>query len=124
MHALLHSPSLPEAAASWAARGLAAFLVGLVLLIGVGTGGFNPLAFSPIEAVQMGLFLTACAGLVAGWRWPVVGGGLATAATALFYAVEAVVTGAFPRGAVFPLFLVAGVLFLVSGLLRRRRPAG
>ena len=112
--------SVLESGLRWTARLLAAGLVGLVLLIYVGEG-FNPLNLTAMEALQHALFLAACVGLVAGWRWPFVGGAMSTSGMLLFFAVEFALTGNFPRGPVFHLMLLAGLLFLLSGLVRRRR---
>jgi hypothetical protein len=83
-------------------------LVGFVLVILIGEGGFNPLKLRPVEAVQMTLFLTTCVGLVIAWRWPFVGGAISTGGVLLFFAVEFAVTGGFPKGLVFPPDAVAG----------------
>jgi hypothetical protein len=64
------------------------------------------------------LFLTACVGLVIGWRWPVVGGAISTGGM-LRFAVEFAVTGGFPKGLVFPLMLLPGLLFLLSTFISR-----
>jgi hypothetical protein len=116
-------PSVLESGLCWSARLLGAGLVGLVLLIYVGEG-FNPLRLTATEALQHALFLTTCVGLVVGWRWPLAGGALSTGGMLLFFAVEFALAGRFPRGPVFHLMLLAGTLFLLSGLMRRRRAAG
>jgi hypothetical protein len=117
------TPSVLGLGLRWAARLLAAGLVGLALLIYVGEG-FNPFRLTPLEALQHALFLTTCIGLVAGWRWPLAGGALSTGGMLLFLSVEFAVTGRFPKGLVFYLMLLAGLLFLLSGSVSRRRPAG
>jgi hypothetical protein len=116
------SPSLLEVVLRWTARLLAVGLVGLVLLIYVGEG-FNPLNLTATEALQKALFLTACAGLVVGWRWSLAGGAMSTGGMLLFFAVEFALTGRFPRGPVFHLMLVTGILFLLSGFISRRKAA-
>jgi hypothetical protein len=63
MRSLHSSPSGPEAGLRWTARLLGAALVGLVLVMFIGEGGFNPLKLVAVEAVQMTVFLTACVGL-------------------------------------------------------------
>ena len=42
----------------------------------------------------------------------------------LFFAVEFALTGRFPRGPVFHLMLLPGILFLLSACVRRRMAAG
>jgi hypothetical protein len=114
------SPSVLEVGLRWTARLLAAGLVGLVLLIYVGEG-FNPFRLTATEALQHALLLTTCIGLVVGWRWQFVGGALCTGGMLLFFAVEFALTGRLPRGPVFHLMLLTGLLFLLSGLMRRRK---
>jgi hypothetical protein len=123
MRSFHSSPSSLETGLRWTARLLAAVLVIFVLVMFVGEGGVNPLKLRQVEAVQMTLFLAACMGLVVAWRWPLVGGAISTGGMLLFFAVEAVVTGSFPKGIVFPLMLLAGILFLASGFIRRRTAA-
>ena len=108
----------------WSARLLAAALVGLIVVMFMGEGGFNPLKLKPIEAIQMTLFFTACAGLVVGWRTPLVGGAISAGAMLLFLTVEFTVTRRFPPQLIFHLMLLAGILFLSSALVKRRMFAG
>jgi hypothetical protein len=107
-----------EAGVRWTARVLATLLVGLVLVILVGEG-FNPFKLKPVEATQMTFFLAACTGLVVAWRWPLIGGTMATGGMILFFADEFAATARFPTGLVFYLMLLPGILFLLSGILRR-----
>jgi hypothetical protein len=116
------TPSGLEAGLRWTARLLGALLVVLVLVILIGEG-FNPLKLRPVEAIQMTLFLTTCIGLVIAWRWPFIGGAISTGGILLFFAVEFAVTGSFPKGLVFHLMLLAGLLFLLSGFISRRMAA-
>jgi hypothetical protein len=109
-----------EIAVRWTARVLAASLVGLVLAVFIGEGGFDPLKLTSLEAVQLFFLFAACLGMTAGWRWELLGGTIATAGILFFFAVEFAVTGGFPRGLVFHLMLLPGFLFLVSGLMKRR----
>jgi hypothetical protein len=121
MQALLLAGPL-EAITRWTARLLAVLLVGVVIVIFVGQG-FNPLRLTRTEAVQMVFFGTTCAGMLIGWRWEVLGGALATMGIALFFATEYSLTGRFPHGFMFHLMLLPGVLFLVSGALRKCVPS-
>lgn len=113
-----------EATLRWTARLLAAALVGLVLLILIGEGGFNPVMLSPVEAILMALFLITCLGLVIAWRWPLTGGVLSTVGILGFYAIEFAMKGRFPGGPVFPLMLLAGILFLLNAFSKRSMSAG
>jgi hypothetical protein len=112
-------PSFLELGLRWTARLLAACLVGLVVVIYLGEG-FNPFKLTAIEALQKTFFLITCVGLVVGWRWPLIGGVISTGGMLLFVAIEFAVNGRFPRGPVFHLMLLAGILFLPSGSMRRR----
>jgi hypothetical protein len=116
-------PVVLESGLRWTGRLLAAGLIGLVAVIFLGEGGFNPLKLTAVEAILMTLFLTACSGLVVAWRWPVIGGAVATGGMLLFLAVEFGVKGGFPNGLFIYLMLLAGLLLLRSGLVTRRRPA-
>jgi hypothetical protein len=107
----------------WAARLLAVVLVGLVVLIYVGEGGFNPLKLSSVEAVQHVFFFTALAGMILAWRWPLTGGAISIVGILMFFAVEFAVTGRLPHG-LFPLMPLPGILFLLSGIISRRMSAG
>ena len=109
-----------EVGVRWTARVLSALLVGLVLVIFIGEG-FNPLKLKGVEAIQMTFFWTTCIGMVIAWRWQVIGGALALGGMILFFAVERFVTGGFPRGPIFYLMLMPGILFLVASLLRARK---
>jgi hypothetical protein len=91
------------------------------VVIFIGDGGFNPLKLKPVEAIQMTLFLATCAGLIIAWRWPFIGGAIATSAILLFFAVEFAMTGGFPKGVIFLLMLFPCAFFMLSGFLKRRR---
>ena len=110
-----------EVGVRWTARVLSAPLVGLALVIFIGEG-FNPLRLKGVEVIQMIFFWTACIGMVIAWWRQVIGGALSLGAMILFFAVERFVTGGFPRGLVFYLMLLPGILFLMDSLIRRRMP--
>jgi len=120
MSTLHASSSALRVGLRWTARLLGVGLVSLVLVIFVGEGGFNPFKLSPLEALQMTLFLTTCFGLVVAWRWQVIGGAISTGGI-LFLAVEFWATGGFSKLTVFYLMLLSGILFVVSGLVSRPR---
>jgi hypothetical protein len=50
-------------------------------------------------------------------------GAISTGGILLFLAVEFGVTGSFPKGPVFHLMVLPGILFLLSGFMRSRRAA-
>lgn len=109
-----------EIAIRWIARLLSALFVGVVILIYIGEG-FNPFKLSAVEAVQMIFFWTCCIGMLAAWRWELIGGCIATSAMILFYLTEYALTGAFPHGWAFRLMLVPGILFILGGTIRISR---
>ncbi len=114
--------------ARWLARITGVALVGLVLLFLVGEGPPNP--FKEPVSVQLELFamLLMLVGFLVGWRWEAMGGIVAVSGFAIFFATDWAATGRVPGGAI-PLFVLPGVLFLVSsGMARamrrgRHRPA-
>jgi len=124
MRSLHLFPVVLESGLRWTARLFAAALLGLVAVIFLGEGGFNPLKLTAVEAIQMTLFLTTCSGLVVAWRWQVIGGALYLGGMILFLAVEFAVRGGLPRGLLLYLMLLPGILFLVDGFIRRRMSAG
>lgn len=104
----------------WIARLLAATTVALVLTFMIGEGGFNQRLRSPLEALQMALFVLACAAMLIAWQWELWGGLLALAAMIGFMAVELAVNGSLPRGATFYLMFLPGIGYVVCGLTERR----
>ena len=124
MRSLHLFPVVLESGLRWTARLFAAALLGLVAVIFLGEGGFNPLKLTAVEAIQMTLFLTTCSGLVVAWRWQVIGGALSLGGMILFLAVEFAVRGGLPRGLLLHLMLLPGILFLVDGIIRKRMAAG
>ena len=97
----------------WLARITGLILAGLVLLFVVGEGPPNPVRqpFSvQLEFLAMFLML---AGFLLGWRWEAVGGIVAVAGFAIFFATEMVVNGR-PPGRAIPLFAIPGLLFFAS----------
>lgn len=67
-----------------------------------------------VEALEMLLFLGACASLIAAWRWEGLGGALAIALMGVFYIVELATAGRLPRGWAFLTVAAAGALFVIS----------
>jgi hypothetical protein len=120
MNSLHYFPVVLEAGLRWMGRLFAAALLGLVAVIFLGEGGFNPLKLTAVEGLQMTLFLTACLGLVVAWRRPVLGGTISTGGMLLFLAVEAAGREGFPKGVFFYLMLLPGLLLLLSGFVTKR----
>jgi len=108
----------------WAARITGLLLVGMVLLFVIGEGPPNPFRQPiPVQVEFFGLFLVL-AGCLAGWRWEGVGGVIIVAGFLAFLVTELIANGRPPGGAI-PLFVVPGVLNLLSwGLGKRFQRAG
>jgi hypothetical protein len=96
----------------WTARLSSAAIVAVVALFYVGEGGFAVARPSPQEWVLLALFSASCLGLVAAWRWELIGGVLNIGGMGLFYLVHCFVSGGFPRGWAFAVIAMPGVLFL------------
>ena len=100
----------------WAARLLGTLLVGMVLLIAIGEGMPNP--FTQPLAVQLGFLALAIllAGILAGWRWELLGGLMSLAGWCGFFLAA---VGSLSRLNPFLLALaVPGILYLTSALSR------
>ncbi len=107
------------AAVRWTARLLAGALALLVIAFLVGEGvAFGRL--TPVEWLSMAGFAGLCAGFLLGWRHELGGGTLVLAALAVFCGIELAANDRWPRGLVWPLFGVPGVLYLLVGLAARR----
>jgi hypothetical protein len=97
----------------WSARLTGLLLVGMVLLFMIGDGPPNVSrqpASVQIEFLGMGLMVV---GFIAGWRWEPLGGLLAVIGFAVFLVTELAVNHRPPGGAI-SLFVVPGVLYLMS----------
>jgi hypothetical protein len=123
MHADVVAPSPLTSFVRWSGRVTSLLVFGLVAAVVIGHGG-PPNVFGQPRPVQfefaaVGLMLS---GQVIGWVREGLGGLLVLFGLAAFNVVELAVNGRPAEGA-FPLFAVPGVLFLLSALLVRRRPA-
>ncbi len=105
------------AACRWTARILGALLVILMLIIAIGEGMPNP--FTQPWGVQIGFLALALImiGILAGWRWELLGGLLATAGWCLFVGLVASVKN---LNWFIALLALPGILYLASALLRSR----
>lgn len=99
----------------WTARIFGGVLVALVIVIAIGEGMPNP--FTQPFNVQIGFLALAILlmGILAGWRWELAGGLLATAGWCLFVGS---VVGARGLNAFICLLALPGVLYLLSAGLR------
>lgn len=101
------------------ARILLVVLVMTFLVIAVGEGLPARAAMTPSVVLQSIGMLAILIGLVAGWRWELVGGITVLTGTVLFCGVEWYVNGGLPRGFVFPLVALTAILLLVAGWWHR-----
>ena len=99
----------------WLVRIYGTLLLALVLAIFIGEGPPNPLKQPP--GVQLELFgmFAMCVGLVLGWKWQNIGAILILGGIMMYHIVEKrlLLMGA------FPLFDLAGILYLLSWLLTK-----
>jgi hypothetical protein len=105
----------------WVGRslGLAAFaFVAWFLIAHVVAGeGPNPLKMTAIELALFTAFFAAVAGMVVGWRWEVIGGVLVVGGMLLFFLIDWLADGSWPRGWVLWSLPLPGVLYLVAACL-------
>ncbi len=106
----------------WAGRVTGLLLAALVVAVAVGEGGPPNVLRQPpavrLEFLAMFLMLT---GFLVGWRRELLGGGLAVGGFVLFFGTEIVANGKPPGGAML-LFVIPGVLLLLSYTLNRQQP--
>lgn len=108
----------------WIARIASGLAAGVILLFFIGEGlseGRAPLAqLSTRESTLMVAFALVWLGLVAGWRWELLGGLLTIVGLGTFYLLDYAFSGTFPRGPYFFLLASPSLLFLACGLWARR----
>lgn len=104
----------------WVARVTALVMVVFILLMFIGEGivdGFGGLlALTLRESLMMAAFVVVFLGLLLGWRWEVLGGGLVIGGMAVFYWLDYAFSGTFPRGPYFLIIVIPGLLYLLCGL--------
>lgn len=101
----------------WTARAASLASLAILAAFAFGEGGAPTLR----QAVLMVFFpFGLVGGLVLGWWRETWGGALALASLAAFYVLEVAMSGRFPGGPYFAILASPGLLFLASGLLRRR----
>jgi hypothetical protein len=103
----------------WSSRITGLFLAGLVLLFAIGER-FNPRELTLTTGLMSVAFFAAASGMLILWRWELIGGMIVVIGMTVFYVVNFVATGKWPSGWVLPLFLVPGLLAVISSGLRRR----
>jgi hypothetical protein len=121
-----------EGGMRWTARVLAVLLVGMVLLFFVADVVSGLTAAHPAAAVTRPLpdkvwdvfaltwLFSVCLGLALAWRWPLIGGAIASGGILLYYVIDSIAfRRAFFGNLYFDLMFLAGVLFMASALVRR-----
>jgi hypothetical protein len=93
-------------------------ILGGVLAIFIGEGGFSPFRLSSNEMILTALFWISCAGLVVGWKWEGIGGAIATLSMLAFFFVTYAQSGNFPGGWAFEIISLPGICFLLAALLK------
>jgi hypothetical protein len=107
------------AALQWTARALAVLLFGLVAAIALGEGVPNPAHIGAGPAIIFFSLVVTCAGLLAAWRWEVMGAVAAIAGLVVINVVEWNANHKLAGGA-FPWFAAPAVLYLVHAALVAR----
>ena len=104
----------------WTARVVGSLIIVYVLLHVIGNGIPSLRGLTAEEAVLWGGFVLSIAGFAMIWRWELVGGIVAVAGIAIFYAVEFINSGSFPGGWVLPLFFLPGLCSITCWMVERR----
>ncbi len=101
----------------WVARIYGGLLAVLVLMIAIGEGPPNPFTQPLPVAIELSGMLAMVIGCIVGWKQQGLGGLLVISGIMIFHVIE---KRLWLMGA-FPLFDLAGILFLLSWLLSRRQ---
>lgn len=118
----------PQGAAScrclhWSARIASLASLGVVAMFMIGEG-FDPAQLKFHDWMLAVFFPFGLVfGLILGWRRELLGGGIVVFSFAAFYLVHLAQAGKFPSGCAFAVVASPGVLFLLSGTLRKPAPA-
>ncbi len=103
----------------WMGRIGGILVLGGVVAIFVGEGGFDPLKLTLIEQIMKVIFLLSCTGLIVGWIWEGTGGAISTLAMLAFFLMEFIVNHRFPPGWAFEAIALPGLFFILAALTRR-----
>ncbi|MFQ5890343.1 MAG: hypothetical protein ACE5JR_09865 [Gemmatimonadota bacterium] len=104
-------------AVRWAARFLGLGPLAVIALHVVSGGTLGPLQANALGPIGTFFLLTACFGLLLGWRWEGPGGLIAVGSLAAFYVAGMATTGVLPRGWTFSTVGIAGFLFILARVL-------
>jgi hypothetical protein len=107
----------------WIARILASIMAALILLFFVGETlgeGVQSLSHMTVrEILLMFTFFALWLGLLLGWKWELLGGLLTLCAIIVFYALNILFAGIFPKGPFFIASALPSLLFLYCGWQNR-----
>lgn len=105
----------------WVARLASLASLGLILILAIGERP-GPLKTTTRD-LALGVFFPfgVCIGMALAWWRENWGGCITVASVFAFYAVHFAFSGTLPRGPWLVIFASPGALFLLSGLLARRR---
>jgi len=106
----------------WTARIWASLMAAMIAVIFFGHAvdeGIGSFLNIPLrESLMMVAFGTTWFGLILGWKWERLGGSLIIGGMAALYIFDLSFSGSFPRGQVFLLIGLPGVLYLLASLTR------
>lgn len=115
------SGTVPLLALRWTARILSILSLGVVLLFAFGER-LHLWNFSPHELTLFVFFpVGVCLGILAAWKWEILGGAITLASLTVFYLLHNLLSGGFPGGFAFIALAVPGFLFLLCGLLTKTK---
>jgi len=107
----------------WIARILASIMAAMILLFFVGETlgeGVQSLSHMTVrEIVLMFTFFALWLGLLLGWKWELLGGLLTLCAIIVFYALNILFAGIFPKGPFFIASAFPSLIFLYCGWQNR-----
>ncbi len=108
----------------WTARIASAITAFLILVFFIGDGlseGFQPLLHLTLrETLMMISFFAVWLGLILGWKRELTGGLLTVCGLVVFYILDYLFSGSFPRGPFFLIFASPGFLYLYCGIKCRK----
>lgn len=105
----------------WIARITGSLLLFLLLAFLIGEG-CPPIFGLPLpESLMLFAGIVVLLGILIAWKWEGVGGAMIVGGMLAFYAINHLVSGRFPGGAL-PLFYLPGILFLLCWWQTRRHP--
>ena len=107
----------------WITRIWSTLAAAFILIMFLGEGmqdGLGPfLKLTSREILMTIAFFLVWLGLILGWWWETAAGLLTVGGMVAFYLLDYALSGTFPRGPFFAILAAPGVLYLISGLLKK-----